>query len=34
MTDLFRDKAADFDRQPVPAQISAGVGRGARTGSG
>jgi 2-polyprenyl-3-methyl-5-hydroxy-6-metoxy-1,4-benzoquinol methylase len=27
MTDLFKDKAADFDRQPVPTQISAGVGR-------
>lgn len=27
MTDLFADKAADFDQRPVPVQISAGVGR-------
>lgn len=27
MTDLFQHKAADFDQQPVPVQISAGVGR-------
>lgn len=25
MTDLFQDKAADWDERPVPAQISAGV---------
>lgn len=27
MTDLFRDKAAEWDSQPVPVQISAGVSR-------
>lgn len=27
MTDLFHDKAADWDTRPVPAQISAGVTR-------
>ena len=27
MTDLFADKAAEFDHQPVPVQISAGVSR-------
>lgn len=27
MTDLFRDKAAEWDRRPVPAQISEGVVR-------
>ncbi|HMV69274.1 MAG TPA: class I SAM-dependent methyltransferase, partial [Myxococcota bacterium] len=25
MSDLFHDKAADWDRQPVPLQISQGV---------
>jgi len=27
MSDLFEEKAADWDSRPVPAQISAGVGR-------
>lgn len=30
MTDLFHDKAADWDSQPVPVQISAGVSRALR----
>lgn len=30
MTDLFRDKAADWDHRPVPAQISEGVVRAVR----
>jgi predicted TPR repeat methyltransferase len=30
MTDLFRDKAADWDSRPVPAQISEGVVRAMR----
>lgn len=31
MTDLFRDKAADWDRRPVPQQISQGVVNALRT---
>jgi SAM-dependent methyltransferase len=31
MTDLFRDKAADWDARPVPAQISEGVFRAIST---
>ncbi|MBK9037042.1 MAG: class I SAM-dependent methyltransferase [Myxococcales bacterium] len=30
MTDLFKDKAQDWDTRPVPAQISAGVGAALR----
>jgi ubiquinone/menaquinone biosynthesis C-methylase UbiE len=30
MSDLFHDRAADWDNQPVPAQISAGVTRALR----
>lgn len=30
MTDLFQDKAADWDARPIPAQISEGVGQALR----